>query len=68
MFVAECRVCIVIAETPRQLDYLLVYSSLYGRSPDRHCLVGNVSGGLGCTTSNPDSAHSFKVNPGICTF
>lgn len=50
MSVPECRVCIVIAETPRQLGYLLVYSSLYGRSPDRHCLVGSVSGGLGCTS------------------
>lgn len=58
MFVPKCRMCIVIAETP----------SLYGRFPDRHCLVGNVSGGLGCTKSNPDSAHPFKVNSGIYTF
>lgn len=39
----------------------MVYSSLYGSSPDKHCVVGNVNGELGCTKSNPDSAHPLRL-------
>lgn len=70
MFAPECRVSGCALSLLKHLgnSLELVYSSLYGGSPDKHCLVSNISGELDCTKSNSDSAHLFKVNLGTFTF